>query len=304
MSYNDTLKSHNTRLQAILDGIEAIPNTQEKVVEITENGTTEITADEGYLLSKVTANVNVGVVNKFIQVATGTLSSITAEDLQGVTSIADYAFNSKKSLRLLFLPEGLTTIGQYSFSSNTMLTEVHIPSSLTTIRPYAFQSSSAITKVYVTDIDKWNKVEFGVASNPASTTSGKANFYLNNTLITDLIIPENIIAIGNSVFTGYSFTSVTIPNSVTSIGSSSFQQCTKLANVTIGNSVTSISSNAFYGCAIEKFVIKAVNPPTIQSTTFKNVPTTCIYEVPAASVEVYKAATNWSALNIVASEEF
>ena len=35
------------------------PLTQEKSVEITENGIVQITPDEGYALSKVTANVNV-----------------------------------------------------------------------------------------------------------------------------------------------------------------------------------------------------------------------------------------------------
>ena len=46
-----------------------------------------------------------------------------------------------------------------------------------------------------------------------------------------------------------SLTSITIPDSVTSIGSNAFHDCTNLTSVTIGNSVTSIGHSAFEGCS-------------------------------------------------------
>ena len=46
-----------------------------------------------------------------------------------------------------------------------------------------------------------------------------------------------------------SLTSVIIPSSVTSIGSSAFRDCTSLTNVTIPSSVTSIYYDAFDGCS-------------------------------------------------------
>ena len=44
-------------------------------------------------------------------------------------------------------------------------------------------------------------------------------------------------------------TSVTIPNSVTSIGNNAFYQCTGLTSITMGDSVTTIGHNAFSGCS-------------------------------------------------------
>jgi len=46
-----------------------------------------------------------------------------------------------------------------------------------------------------------------------------------------------------------------IPNSVTNIGNSVFQNCNSLTSVTIGNSVISIGERAFYGCSFTSIVI-------------------------------------------------
>ena len=46
-----------------------------------------------------------------------------------------------------------------------------------------------------------------------------------------------------------SLTSITIPNSVTSIEDYAFNSCLHLAYITIPNSVTSIGSSAFYNCS-------------------------------------------------------
>ena len=45
-----------------------------------------------------------------------------------------------------------------------------------------------------------------------------------------------------------SLISITIPDSVTSIGDEAFSDCTSLTSITIPDSVTSIGDRAFYGC--------------------------------------------------------
>ena len=66
---------------------------------------------------------------------------------------------------------------------------------------------------------------------------------------TSLIIPDSVISIGSSAFKDCtSLTSVTIPDSVTSIGYSAFDGCISLTDLAIPDSVTDIGDYAFYGC--------------------------------------------------------
>ena len=70
-----------------------------------------------------------------------------------------------------------------------------------------------------------------------------------------------VLEINDGAF-GYcrSLTSITIPNSVTSIGYNAFSGCTGLTSITIPNSVTSIDYYAFVGCSgLEKIVVDQGN---------------------------------------------
>ena len=70
------------------------------------------------------------------------------------------------------------------------------------------------------------------------------------TNLTSVTIPNSVTTIGSSAFRDCSsLTSVTIPNSVTTIENSAFSNCTNLENLTIGNSVTTIGDYAFEGCS-------------------------------------------------------
>jgi len=68
-------------------------------------------------------------------------------------------------------------------------------------------------------------------------------------IIPDTITGLPVTAIGDWAFSSPSgLTSITIPNSLISIGYGAFFHCTSLTNVTIGNNVTSIADWAFSDC--------------------------------------------------------
>ena len=156
---------------------------------------------------------------------------------------AQHLYLNGQEIKDLVIPNSVTSIGKYAFSGCTDLTSVTIPNSVTSIGEDAFLGCSGLTSVHITDLAAWCKIKFD--TNPLYYAH---HLYMNGQEIKDLVIPNSVTDISEDAFSGCTgLTSVTIPNSVTSIGSA-FWHCTGLTSVTIPNSVTSIGASAFSGC--------------------------------------------------------
>lgn len=129
LSAQDTLIDQiKAALQGKAAGGSGLP-TQEKTVEITENGTVEVVPDEGYTLSKVTANVNVeasGGGNGEEEVAALLSDTMTELNNSIVTSLRTRACQSATTLVTVNLPL-VTTVGTYAFYGCSSLVTVTFP---------------------------------------------------------------------------------------------------------------------------------------------------------------------------------
>ena len=112
----------------------------------------------------------------------------------------------------------------------------------------------------------------------------------------------SLVSIGSSAFAYCrQLRNLVIPDGVDKIPSNLLSQTKGLTYIDFPSTVTSMGANVFqyYGIGYQYdshwslVVCRAVNPPTIESTTLYT-SITDIY-VPAESVEAYKTATNWSA---------
>ena len=261
-------------------------------LNVTENGT--YTAPEGTAYSPVEVNVasSGGGENKLAQLVEDAENiQLTEADLQGVRKIRNHAFRSCTGLTSVTIPNSVTSIGSYAFSECTGLTSMTIPDSVTKIDAYVFNKCTSLVSITI----------------PDSVTS-MGTYVFAESALTSVTIGRGLATIpANAFYNCTKLTDVIIPNNVTKIDANAFSNCKGLVNITIPNSVTSIGSGSFINCyALKHVKMLATTPPTISSTSFEAVPSDCVIEVPAASVEAYKAATNWSkhASKIVASEEF
>ena len=97
----------------------------------------------------------------------------------------------------------------------------------------------------------------------------------------------------NSIPQNFPKKNIILGAGVTSIGDYAFYY-SSLTSITIPESVTSIGSNAFVGCrSLTSIISEAITPPSIYTSTFSEVSKSIPVYVPEESVDAYKAETGW-----------
>ena len=81
---------------------------------------------------------------------------------------------------------------------------------------------------------------------------------------------------------------------MTSIGRGAFLYCSGLTSVTIPNSVTTIGNFAFSGCSLTELVCYAETPPFCDYIILEGVNISlCTLKVPKGSKDAYRQADGW-----------
>ena len=165
----------------------------------------------------------------------------------GVLYIGKYLISASSMVSGTYtIKEGTLGVLAYAFQSCQSLTDIVIPQSVTFIGEGAFQFCQKLVAVHIEDMAAWCNISF--ENHEANPLWYAHKLYLNNVLVTDLVI-ENTTEIKEMAFYSCtSLTSVTISKGVTSIGMAAFVVCSNLTSVTISQGVTSIGTEAFLAC--------------------------------------------------------
>ena len=182
-----------------------------------------------------------------------------------------WAYPAGKVQDTYIIPSTVTTIGRYAFNSSR-ISSIEIPASVVTVEGSAFSNSARLQTVTFAPLSQLTSIggyafygtELTSIVFPASLTRLSDSLFRYNTRITTVSFAtgSNLTSIGQETFyRATSLNSITLPNSLTSIGNSAFMTTT-LRGITIPSNVTIIDAYAFYDAsALESITIPSLYRP-------------------------------------------
>ena len=230
-----------------------------------------------------------------------------------MTVLGNSLFNGCTKLSSVHLPDSLTAIGDELFDGCTALTKIEIPDSVETIgtksTAYCFRKTGIteftipanvkIIQGIFTDCTHLTTVKLhaGVTEIVGSAFSGCTalkSVYVpsgeeGEVAPNGAILPNSIKKIGTSAFKGTALESITLPNDITKLESSIFENCTLLTSVTIPSKVTEIGSNAFKGSGLSEITIPT-SVTKIGSNAFQNCTAMTEFVIPNSVIEIGSSA--------------
>ena len=215
-------------------------------------------------LTSITIPNSVTSIGQEAFLGCSSLTSITIPN--SVTSIEKWVFADCSSLTSITIPEGVTSIGSYAFYDCSSLTNITIPNSVTSIWDNCFEDCSSLTSITIPE--GVTSIGHGVFNSCGNLTS--INVSENN---------KNYCSVDGVLFNkdkteiikypeGKDGASYKIPEGVTRIENSAFNQCNNLTSLTISNGVINIADYAFYSCESFEKILCLGDAPKLGSKSF------------------------------------
>lgn len=122
---------------------------------------------------------------------------------------------------------------------------VYLPGTITNIGKDAFSFSDALTYV-----------QFYNGTDGEECNIGESAF-LHCTSLSQVILSDNVVSIGEAAFNYCPLRSITIPASVQYIGAGAFSHAPSLSSITLSEGLESVGNSAFNGCSITEITVPA-----------------------------------------------
>lgn len=198
-----------------------------------------------------------------------------------ITTVEGHAFRGATCLKSITLEEGVTTLGMLAFSGCTSLEVIRIPKSLKKVETNwvgpSFSSVSVSKGVYIKDLESWINNNIGL-----SFIQPKMAFdlYLNDKLVTDLVIPENITEIPEDAFSYInSIKTMTLPKTLETLNSDAINRCYNLTVIYSKSIFAPDGTGLRYNDQLKKIYVPMGSGANYRAKWTNN--SDIIYEVPA-----------------------
>lgn len=218
------------------------------------NTVTQIDSSAFYLCSNL-AKINIpNSVKLFGASAFSGCSKLTSVNIpNGVTELPNYMLSECSSLTNIDVPDTVKTVGNYVFHKCTGVTSLTLPTCVTNIGRGAFAGCTNLASLTMPCVSTGASPSLGnffSYPNGSSTTGTYNARYVPQSLKTVVITEGSMTYIDNVTFQDCQYIeSITLPDTVTQLGTQAFKGCTNLSSLVIGSGVRTILSDAFRGCA-------------------------------------------------------
>lgn len=161
----------------------------------------------------------------------------------------------------IIIPEGIRTITEGAFANQTYLTKVTIPSTLTSMESQVFDGCRSLGEII------WNAEDCKIGYSRYGIYEGSS---LSQTALYSIIFGPKVRNIPRDICYNCPYiTDVTLPESVTSIGSEAFSYCSGLENVHFSNNIKEIQGSAFSNCSKLSDIVLPDSLQSIGNYAFK-----------------------------------
>lgn len=163
-----------------------------------------------------------------------------------------YSYNGNDSE--IIIPENVTTIGCNVFKDNTNIKKVAISDSVTSIGSSAFYGCTELTDIYIPESVQYIESEAFYNTPFLESQTGEfvifgSHLYRYNGSAAEVVIPDNIVSIGESAFyQNKNISSVVFPENLKLIGNYAFYECDVLSSLVLPENLEIIGGFAFGYC--------------------------------------------------------
>ena len=318
LQYTLTVTSSNTNYGTVTGGgtynygtsvtLKATPKTGYHFVKWNDNNTNASRSVKVTAAATYTATFAINTYTLTIKTATGNTTQGTVRFAGGTAGAsASQSFNYNNGVNIIATPTGCYRFKQWNDGNTNANRTVTVTAAKTYIATFEATTHSGTCGTNV----NWTFNECTGALSITGTGamnnygSGTSPWYSYRASITSVTIANTVTSIGSYAFYHCdNLASISIGTGVTSIGTEAFWYCGKLPSVTIPNGVTNIGSWAFESCSSLKDIYvswtTAAAIPTWTSMTTGTASSITLH-VPCGSGDIYRAANGWKNYTITGS---